>query len=227
MEIRKVAILGVGAIGSYILAGLSGKPGIQLSVVGSGERKQRYELFENTEVHYHVTDHILLDMWMKFRLNIGKNLVQAIIGAGIGAYYTSKHLEWISFQLQKEVNAVALACGIELEPIPSFKWPENPNARFSTLQDLDNGRETEIEMFSGALIRLGQKLGITVCPELYLSSPHLPSGDVNSEIRKKVRILPFPDNGQVDRIAIGWNRNRYQSAAVKAFIDDCIFKFEV
>ena len=33
-------------------------------------------------------------------------------------------------------------------------------ARFSTLQDLDAGRHTEIDMFSGALIRMGKELGI-------------------------------------------------------------------
>ena len=36
-----------------------------------------------------------------------------------------------------------------------------PTARYSTLQDLDAHRHTEIEMFSGALIRMGQELGIT------------------------------------------------------------------
>ena len=33
-------------------------------------------------------------------------------------------------------------------------------ARFSTLQDLDAKRHTEIDMFSGAMIRMGQELEI-------------------------------------------------------------------
>ena len=33
-------------------------------------------------------------------------------------------------------------------------------ARYSTLQDLDAGRHTEIDMFSGALMRMGKELGI-------------------------------------------------------------------
>ena len=36
------------------------------------------------------------------------------------------------------------------------------SARYSTLQDLDAGRHTEIDMFSGALIRMGKELGIPV-----------------------------------------------------------------
>lgn len=35
-----------------------------------------------------------------------------------------------------------------------------PSARYSTLQDIDAGRHTEIDMFSGALIRMGKELGI-------------------------------------------------------------------
>lgn len=35
-----------------------------------------------------------------------------------------------------------------------------PMARYSTLQDLDAGRHTEIDMFSGALMRMGKELGI-------------------------------------------------------------------
>ena len=35
-----------------------------------------------------------------------------------------------------------------------------PKTRYSTLQDLDAGRHTEIDMFSGALMRMGKELGI-------------------------------------------------------------------
>ena len=33
-------------------------------------------------------------------------------------------------------------------------------ARYSTLQDLDAKRHTEVDMFSGAIIRMGEDLGI-------------------------------------------------------------------
>lgn len=35
-----------------------------------------------------------------------------------------------------------------------------PSARYSTLQDLDAKRHTEIDMFSGVLMRMGKELGI-------------------------------------------------------------------
>lgn len=36
----------------------------------------------------------------------------------------------------------------------------SPQARFSTLQDLDAKRHTEVDMFSGVLLRLGKQFGI-------------------------------------------------------------------
>ena len=45
-------------------------------------------------------------------------------------------------------------------PPPGGQCRAGPRARYSTLQDLDAGRHTEIDMFSGALMRMGAELGI-------------------------------------------------------------------
>lgn len=41
MKLEKVAVLGAGAVGAYVLWGLSEKPGIRLGVVAEGERARR------------------------------------------------------------------------------------------------------------------------------------------------------------------------------------------
>ena len=41
MKIRSVAILGAGAVGSYLLWGLTDKPGVTVSVVAEGARADR------------------------------------------------------------------------------------------------------------------------------------------------------------------------------------------
>lgn len=41
MKIQKVAVLGAGAVGSYIIWGLSQKEDIELGVVAEGERAER------------------------------------------------------------------------------------------------------------------------------------------------------------------------------------------
>ena len=71
------------------------------------------DLFEGTGLNYRVTEHIKEEIWSKYRLNICNNLPQAIIGAGVGCYTDSEHMKAISEGLRKEVEAVALAKGIE------------------------------------------------------------------------------------------------------------------
>ena len=44
--------------------------------------------------------------------------------------------------------------------VAGFLFGELMDARYSTLQDLDAGRQTEVEMFSGALVRMGKELGV-------------------------------------------------------------------
>ena len=41
MKIKSVAVLGAGAVGSYVIWGLSEKKDIQLGVIASGERAKR------------------------------------------------------------------------------------------------------------------------------------------------------------------------------------------
>ena len=65
--------------------------------------------------------------------------------------------------LRAEVEAVAKAKGIDLSMINAKSGRGSAvkaSARYSTLQDIDSGRHTEIDMFSGAMMRMGKELGI-------------------------------------------------------------------
>ena len=121
------------------------------------------KLFSETGLHFRSTEHIREEMWSKFRLNVCNNLPQAILGAGVGCYRDSEHMKAISAGLQKELEAVAAAKGIDLSKADISSEHGSlvpPATRYSTLQDLDAGRHTEIDMFSGALVRMGNELGI-------------------------------------------------------------------
>ena len=120
------------------------------------------ELFTDSGVNFRVTEHIREEMWGKFRLNVCNNLPQAILGAGVGCYRDSVHMKAISDGLRRELEAIATARGIDLRiaDAVSHGCAVPATARYSTLQDLDAGRHTEIDMFSGALMRMGKELGI-------------------------------------------------------------------
>ena len=120
------------------------------------------ELFTDSGVNFRVTEHIQEEMWSKFRLNVCNNLPQAILGAGVGCYRDSVHMKAISDGLRRELEAIATARSIDLRiaDAVSHGCAVPATARYSTLQDLDAGRHTEIDMFSGALMRMGKELGI-------------------------------------------------------------------
>ena len=121
------------------------------------------ELFSGTGIHFRSTEHIREEIWSKFRLNVCSNLPQAVLGAGVGCYRDSAHIRAISDGLRRELEAIARAKGIDMslaDPSASRGSDVPPSARYSTLQDLDAHRHTEIDMFSGAIIRMGRELGI-------------------------------------------------------------------
>ena len=136
----------------------------ELAAPFDSERVQAIEsLFADTGIHFRSTEFIREEIWGQFRLNVCNNLPQAILGAGVGCYSDSTHMKAISDGLRRELEQIALAKVIDMSKMAgtSGRGSAVPaSARYSTLQDLDAGRHTEIDMFSGALMRMGEELGI-------------------------------------------------------------------
>ncbi len=121
MKIKTVAVLGAGAVGSYVIWGLSGRKDIKLGVIAEGERVVRMK--------------------------------KGCIINGL-TYHP---------EIWTPQEAIAKAKGIDISKADESSSRGSavpPTARYSTLQDLDAGRHTEIDMFSGALMRMGKELGI-------------------------------------------------------------------
>ncbi len=120
------------------------------------------ELLKDTGIRYTFMEDIVKDMWMKYAGNISQNLPQAILGIGFGAYTDSEYVRHIASCLWKEVANVAKAKGVSITEEFQLFIGAKPGARFSTLQDIDAKRHTEIEMFAGEMIRMGKENGIAV-----------------------------------------------------------------
>ena len=108
---------------------------------------------------------MLRGLWFKFMCNVGENLTCALLGIPYGSFRVSEHANALRRAAMEEVMAVANAKGINLdksdmerqeEAIKRITFHNKP----STLQDLEAGKKTEIEMFAGKMISLGQELGI-------------------------------------------------------------------
>lgn len=143
-------------------------PGLFYGEPGQSEPSERMlavkSLLDGTPIHHHMSTDIITEIWEKFAINVSNNLPQAILGCGIGAYTDSIYAANIFRKLREEVVAVAAAKGITLSPEADdlvSKGIVSRAARYSTLQDLDAKRHTEIDMFAGAVVGMGRELGIS------------------------------------------------------------------
>ena len=123
------------------------------------------ELFEACGINYMIDQDMIRGIWFKFMCNVGENLTCALLGIPFGAYRVSDHANAIRRQAMWEVVEIANRLKIDLskddierqeDTIRNLPMANKP----STLQDLENGRPTEIEMFAGKVIRLGENLGV-------------------------------------------------------------------
>lgn len=118
------------------------------------------ELFKKMELKHVVSEQIITDQWNKFGINVCNNLLQAVLGVGYAAYHDSENLKRLHGQIVEEFYAVARAEGITITQIPTPRSVAAPGARFSTLQDIDAGRKTEVEMLMGVFLEHARKHGI-------------------------------------------------------------------
>lgn len=120
------------------------------------------ELMEKGGLKYFFKEDIVLDQWEKYSMNIIYNLPQAVLDVGFGAYFDSKYVGMIRDKMFEEVISVAHAEGVGIYEQGDWRSACVDTARFSTLQDLDAGRHTEIDMFAKVLMSLADKHGLKV-----------------------------------------------------------------
>jgi 2-dehydropantoate 2-reductase len=142
------------------------KWGIYLGEKGTPVKTERIraieELFEGTDCSVYFVEDIVQDQWAKYASNICYNLPQAILDLPYRAYFDSEHVEYIRRKMFEEVRTVGAAYGIDVPEPTLYRDTCAEDARFSTLQDLDAGRHTEVDMFLGVLMEKAAAAGIEV-----------------------------------------------------------------
>ncbi len=140
--------------------------GVSFGEKGVSEPSERVlaigRLMERAGLKYFIEKDILLNQWQKYALNIIYNVPQAILGVGFGAYYDSEYVAAIRDKMFEEILQIAQAEGIPNIKKEDWRSACVPKARFSTLQDIDAGRHTEIDAFTGHLLVLARKHDIEV-----------------------------------------------------------------
>jgi len=101
-------------------------------------------------------------LWNKFMLNVGINQWSAVLGAPYGVFHRQQAARSVMRATMQEVVAVAHRAGVALSQDDVDHWFEviatlGPDGKTSMLQDVMAGRKTEVEMFAGQVVELGQR----------------------------------------------------------------------
>jgi 2-dehydropantoate 2-reductase len=130
------------------------------------ERVRRVQAaFDRAGIAYETPPDMMRMMWWKFMVNVSMNPPSAVMRAPYGVFQSSPEARALMEALMREVIALAQAEGVNLTEQDIADWYPvlqtlSPQGKTSTLQDIEAGRKTEIEMFAGKVVELGQKHGI-------------------------------------------------------------------
>ena len=110
-----------------------------------------------------ITTRIRHEIWVKLLGNMSFNPISALTGATIAEMLDHPDVASLVRKMMEEVEMVAAAIGIDL-PISIDKRLAGAAKvgahKTSMLQDLETGRPIEIEALVGAVIELGQRVGV-------------------------------------------------------------------
>lgn len=104
-------------------------------------------------------------LWWKFMINVGINQPSAVLRAPYGVFQTSPDAQALMESAMREVVVIARAANVNLFEEDLTNWYSflsalSPQGKTSMLQDVEARRKTEVEMFAGKVVELGETYGI-------------------------------------------------------------------
>nr|WP_144364978.1 ketopantoate reductase family protein [Lacrimispora amygdalina] len=145
-------------------------------------------LFDLCGIDYKIDADMLKGIWFKFMCNVAENMTCAMFGVPFGAFQKNDDANFFRHKAMWEVIRIANKLGIDIgqneidrqeHTLGRLPYENKP----STLQDLEAGKRTEVDMFAGTVVRLGKELGVEtpVC-ECFLHGIHLIEARMFKEI---------------------------------------------
>lgn len=142
-------------------------------LIGNGDNKSSPQLLKTchflkeNNLEYIVPEDIHKEIWYKWMINIGVNQVSAISGAPYGLFQTDKRVQNLMEMAMREVILIAEAEKVSLSEADLERWYPvlhtlGPDGKTSMLQDIEANRKTEVESFSGELLKKAAILGLKV-----------------------------------------------------------------
>ena len=146
-------------VGKLVFGDPVGVPGVSARV----RRVQR--AFDRAGLAWDTPADMRHQMWWKFMVNTGINQASAALRAPYGVFQSDGPGRSLMWALIDEVIAVGRAEGVKLGQADRDLWDQvlagqPTEGMTSMLQDVLAGRPTEVDIFAGRIMELGQKHGI-------------------------------------------------------------------
>ncbi|MFJ7724971.1 ketopantoate reductase family protein [Neobacillus sp. NPDC097160] len=139
-----------------------------------GERESGYvsqkvkmlaAFFEKMDVPYEADSNMVRRQWGKFMLNVGVNQTVAVNKSNYGEVQKSGKARETMILAMREVIALSEKEGVCLTEEDLNYWLKvlstlSPEGKPSMAQDVDARRLSEVELFAGTVVSLGEKYGI-------------------------------------------------------------------
>lgn len=137
------------------------------------------DLFESADIRLRIPQDMKKALWNKYACNVAENQSSAILGIPFGAWQVSESANAIREAAMREVFEVAKKKGIEMGEEEIFAQRKLLSGvayanKTSMLQDIENKRPTEVEMFAGEMIKMGKEVGVpTPINEIFYHAIHV------------------------------------------------------
>lgn len=126
------------------------------------------DAFGRAGITYETPTDMIRTMWWKFMINVGMNQASAVMRAPYGVFQSSESSEEaqaLMKALMSEVIDLAQASEVDLTKEDITNWYSflhslSPTGKTSMLQDIEAGRKTEVEIFGGKVVELGNKYSV-------------------------------------------------------------------
>ncbi len=123
------------------------------------------DYFDKVGIDYKIPQDIKRSMWLKFMLNVSSNQTSAILHKTFGQMQQSIKIRQMLKNIMCEVVKLAKVRGVQNTDTmidEAFKAFDKmcPEGKTSMLQDIEAGRKTEVEIFAGSVIEMGEKYNI-------------------------------------------------------------------
>ncbi len=137
------------------------------SVISGKDIEEVKKFFDQCNIASEIAGDINYEMWFKFMINTGVNQISALLNANYGFMQKNSYAKELMDNTMVEVINIANAKNVKLTKADIEKWYKildslGPAGKTSMCQDMEAGRKTEVEMFSGKIIELGAKYNIDV-----------------------------------------------------------------